>query len=407
MTQALLAMTLFCALISGLVGLILLARRLLLPQGVSRICVNERRRVEAALGERLLDALGAAGIALPSACGGKGTCGQCRVRVLGVAPPARATERARLAPRDLAAGARLACQLTQRSDLEIEIPEEIFGVRQWVCRVRSARCVGTLIREIVAELPASEKLDFRAGSFVQVTAPPYALRYRELPIDASVRDEWDRLDLWRYTSRCDAPTTRAYSLANPPSETDRVVLLVRLALPPPGAAPEAPPGVVSSYLFSVTAGDALEVAGPYGEFAASESACEMVVVGGGAGMAPLRSILLDQLATRGAKRRVSFWYGARNRRELFYAEEFDRLAAEHANFAWVPALSEPEPGDAWPGETGFIHEVLERHHLAQHPRPEACEYYLCGPPLMIRATTSLLQRFGVPPERVYFDDFGG
>jgi Na+-transporting NADH:ubiquinone oxidoreductase subunit F len=316
------------------------------------------------------------------------------------------TDASRLSRRELARGTRLACQLTVRHDLRIRIPEEIFGVRSWTCRVRSARCVGTMIREIVAELPGDERLEFRAGSFVQVTAPPYRARFRDFAIDPEVRPEWDRLDLWRYEVASAAPATRAYSLANAPQEDRIAMLLVRLATPPASAPEDAPPGIVSSYLFGVRAGDLLELTGPYGDFFATEGAAEMIFVGGGAGMAPMRSHILDELGRLGTRRRIGFWYGARNRGELLYADLFDRLAAEHPNFSWTPALSEPRPQDAWTGEVGFIHDVLERSYLADHPHPEDCEFYLCGPPLMAQATLAMLARLGVPTENVRFDDFG-
>jgi len=406
MIETALAVALFSTLVTSLVLLILLARRWLLPEGVARVEINERRTIDAPLGTKLLDALAAAGIALPSACGGKGTCGQCRFVAVGDAPPAQPVERSRLDRRELARGTRLACQLTVRSDLRIRIPEAIFGVQRWTCRVRSARCVGTMIREIVAELPDDERLGFRPGSFVQVTAPPYRAHFRDFAVEPEVRPEWDRLNLWRYEVASSAPVTRAYSLANVPEEDRVAMLLVRLATPPPSASADVPPGIVSSYLFSVAPGDSLELAGPYGAFFASEGDAEMIFVGGGAGMAPMRSHILHQLEGLRTSRRIGFWYGARNRRELLYADLFDRLAAEHPNFSFTPALSEPRPEDAWTGEVGFVHEVLERGYLAHHRRPEDCEFYLCGPPLMAGATQAMLARYGVPPENVRFDDFG-
>jgi Na+-transporting NADH:ubiquinone oxidoreductase subunit F len=405
MIETAVAIAYFSGLITGLVLLILAARRILLPSGVARLLINQRRTVEVPLGAKLLDALGAAGIALPSACGGKGTCGQCRVEVED-APPALPTEISRLGRRELARGARLACQLVVRSELRVRIPEEIFGVEHWTCRVRSARNVGTMVREIVAELPDDERIAFRAGSFVQVTAPPYRACFRDFPVDPPVRPEWDRLDLWRYEVSSSVPVTRAYSLANAPEEDDVAMLLVRLAIPPATAPADVPPGVVSSYLFSVREGDRLEVSGPYGHFFASEGEGEMIFVGGGAGMAPLRSHILHQLRGLGTQRPIGFWYGARNRRELPYAELFDRLAGEYPNFRWTPALSEPLPEDAWSGEVGFIHEVLERGYLSQHPAPETCELYICGPPLMARATCAMAARLGIPAESVHLDDFG-
>lgn len=407
MSETLLAIACFSTLITGLVLLVLLARQALLPSGSARVLINERRVASAPLGAKLLDALGAAGVALPSACGGKGTCGQCRVEVdPRDAPPPLPTEISRLPRRELARGARLACQLSVRGDLRVRIPEEIFGIQRFEGRVRSARNVGTMVREIVAGLPAGRRIEFRAGSFVQVTAPPFRTRFSDLPVDAAVRPEWDRLDLWRYEVSSPLPVTRAYSLANAPEEDDVVMLLVRLAVPPATAPSDAAPGVVSSYLFSLREGDALAIAGPYGHFYASDGDRELVFVGGGAGMAPMRSHILHQLRGIRTRRRIGFWYGARNRRELPYAELFDQLAAEHPNFHWTPALSEPRPEDDWRGETGFVHEVLERGYLAQHPAPEECEVFVCGPPLMARATRAMLARLGVPEENVHLDDFG-
>jgi Na+-transporting NADH:ubiquinone oxidoreductase subunit F len=400
-----LAIALFSGLVMGLVALILVARRILLPRDTVHVLVNDQRTIEVVRAAKLADALEAAGIHLPSACGGKGTCGECRVTVLDHAPAAVPTEAAILPERDLADGARLACQLVVREDLAIRIPAEIFGVRHWTCRVRSIRCVGTLIKEIVAELPEGATLDFRAGSFVQVTAPPYRARFRDFPIDAAVRPDWDRLDLWRYSVESTAPATRAYSLANYPEENRIVMLLVRLATPPALAPEEVLPGIVSSYLFQVEPGSELQIEGPYGHFFATESDAEMVFVGGGAGMAPMRSHILDQLLRIRTERPISFWYGARNQRELFYDDLFDELQAQPSNFRWTVALSEPEPD--WTGETGFIHEVLHGRYLADHPCPEKCEFYLCGPPLMARATLAMLAGLGVPQENVYFDDFGG
>ncbi len=406
MTAPLLSVLLFTAIVLGLVSVILGAQRVLMPSGSAQILVNDQRTVTGRLGEKLLDALGAGDISLPSACGGKGTCGQCRVRVLGEVPPPLPTELARLSVRELAQGERLACQLTLRQDVAIRVPAEIFGVRRWTCRVRTARCVGSMIREIVADLPEGERIDFRAGSFVQVTAPAYEASFRDFPIDTSVRPEWDRLDLWRHRVSSRLPVTRAYSLANPPQEDRSVQLLVRLATPPASAPPGTPPGIVSSYLFQLAPGATLELGGPYGHFFADESDREMIFVGGGAGMAPLRSHILDQLLRLRSQRTISLWYGARNRRELLYAEEFERLQREHPGFRWVPALSEPRAGEPWDGEVGFIHEVLERRYLAGHPRPEECEYYLCGPPLMARATIAMLHRMGAAPETIHLDDFG-
>jgi Na+-transporting NADH:ubiquinone oxidoreductase subunit F len=404
MSESLLAVLIFAGVVMALVGLILGARRLLLPQGQVTIVVNDTRRFEAPCSSRLLAALESQDLLLPSACGGKGTCGQCRVTLVGAVPAPVPAELALLSPEELASGVRLACQQTLREDLGVQLPEVIFGVGRWRCRVVSSRAVGTLLREIVAELPPGEKLDFRAGGFVEVTAPPYRLDFSELSVDPAVRDEWDRLDLWRHHAGTDAPVSRAYSLANHPEEDRIVMLVVRLATPPALAPPGTPAGVVSSYLFARGPGDEIEVTGPFGHFFAEESDDEMVFVAGGAGMAPMRSHILDQLLRIRTRRRISFWYGARSPREIFYRELFDGLAEEHENFEWTVAISEPDP--AWPGEVGFVHEVLLRRHLAEHPCPERCQYYLCGPPMMARATQSMLASLGVPAERIHHDDFG-
>ncbi|MDX1648743.1 MAG: NADH:ubiquinone reductase (Na(+)-transporting) subunit F [Myxococcota bacterium] len=405
MTEILLGVAVFTAVVMTLVGVVLLAQSWLMPSGQAELLVNGERRVSARRGQKLLTALTTADIHVPSGCSGKGTCGQCRVKVKGAGEPLP-TETARLAPRELRAGVRLACQVTVRDDLEVSVPEEALGVAHWTCRVRSERCVGTFIKEIVLELPEGESIGPPAGRYVLLTCPPYRLSYRDLAVDASVRDEWDRLDLWSLEAGTDEPTTRAYSMANYPEEKGIVMLVVRIATPPPRA-PDAPPGIVSSWIFALRAGDEVEVAGPYGHFFVEPGEGELVFVGGGAGMAPMRAHVFDQLLRVGTKRPITFWYGARSRREIFYAEEFDRLAAEHENFSWTVALSEPRPEDAWDGEIGFIHEVLYRRHLAAHPAPEACDYYLCGPPMMVRAVRDLLDELGVDPERIKADDFGG
>jgi Na+-transporting NADH:ubiquinone oxidoreductase subunit F len=406
MIEILLGVALFTGVVMLLVGLVLAARAWLMPGGEAVVLVNRERRIAAPRGEKLLGALIAAAIPVPSGCGGKGTCGQCRITVTEGGGPVLPTEASRLSRSEIARGVRLACQITVRDDLSIGVPEDILGVEQWTCRVRSARCVATFIKEIVLELPEGESVPPPAGRFVLVTCPPYRLPYRDLAVDASVRDEWDRLDLWRYEAATDVPTTRAYSLASHPGEKGILMLIVRIATPPP-AVPDAPPGIVSSWIFGLRPGDEVEVAGPYGHFTVDEGDSELVFVGGGAGMAPMRAHILDQLVRQGTQRRISFWYGARSLRELFYADTFDRLADEHPNFQWTVALSEPRPEDDWQGERGFIHEVLYRRYLAEHPAPETCDYYLCGPPLMVRAMRSMLDDLGVDPERIKADDFGG
>jgi len=396
----------FTLVVMTLVVVVLLARAWLVPTGTAIVVVNGERRVEVSMGRKLLAALGDVGIHLPAACGGRGTCGQCRVtiRVGGDAPAP--VEVSLVSRADREAGVRLACQTVVRRNVEIAVPREILGVRRWRATVRSTRNVATLMKELVLAMPAGERIEFRAGAYVLVTCPPHETEFRHLEIDTAYRAEWDRLDLWRLAVTSAAETARAYSIASHPGEGDIVTLLVRIALPPPAAPASAPPGIVSSYLFARHPGDTVEIAGPYGSFGVVDGACEMILVGGGAGMAPLRSIVFDQLRCRGATRPIGFWYGARNLQELFYRDEFDQLAAEFPNFEWHVALSEPRPDDPWTGDTGFIHEVLYERHLKNHPAPEECDYYLCGPPMMLKATIRLLDRLGVDRERVHFDDFG-
>jgi len=396
----------FTTIVTALVLLILAAGAWLAPSGEVAIRVNDDRLLAGPAGAKLLSALADKDIHLPSACGGRGTCGQCAITVeQGVDPPL-AVESSVLRRAELARGARLACQLTLRHDLAVRVPAEILGVRKLLCTVRSGRSVATLMRELVIDLPAGEEIDFRAGAYIQVTCPPYRAAFSGFDIGPEYRAEWQRLDLWRHEVESVKETTRAYSIASAPIEKQSLRLLIRIATPPPGAPDSVPPGIVSSYLFGLKPGDDVEIAGPYGTFLVADTDREMIFVGGGAGMAPMRSMILDQLDRVRTARKISFWYGARNLRELFYEEDFDRLQAEHENFHWTVALSEPAAEDHWRGETGFVHEVLDRCYLANHPAPAACEYYLCGPPMMIKAVLGLLARLGVDRDSVRFDDFG-
>jgi Na+-transporting NADH:ubiquinone oxidoreductase subunit F len=397
----------FTGIVLSLGSIILLLRARLVPSGQVWITVNDSQRLKARAGGKLLRALEEAGLRLPSACGGVGTCGQCRLVVLEGADDPLPTEAARLTRRELAQGTRLACQLMVRQDLQVQVSEAVLGATQWCCRVRSNANVATLIKEVVLELPPGETFDFRAGSYILLDCPPYMASFRDFEIAAEFREEWDRLDLWRLRAKTSTTTTRAYSLANAPEENNIMRLVVRIAIPPPAAATAVPPGAVSSFIFSLKSGDEVSVSGPFGHFFARESDREMVFVGGGAGMAPMRSHILDQLERLNSARTITFWYGARSLRELFYREEFDRLAAEHANFRWVVALSEPRQEERWDGATGFIHQVLYERFLKDHPAPEDCDYYLCGPPMMVKAIRALLDDLGVDPESVFFDDFGG
>jgi len=403
----LLGVVAFTLVMLTLVGVLLAARAILVPAGPVQIVINggSEHDLTPRAGSTLLDTLGRVGIFLPSACGGRGTCGACLVRLVEGGGALLPTEAAHIGRGDARAGWRLACQLKVREDLSLEIPPEILAARRFQCRVRSNRNVGTFIKEIVLDLPDAAALEFRAGAYVQVECPPYELSFTDFDIGEGFRADWDRYGLWGLESKNTGTVTRAYSMANHPQEKGVVILNVRIATPTPGST-GIPPGVVSSYLFNLDVGDPVTVLGPFGHFLAEESDREMVFVGGGAGMAPMRSHIFDQLVRIRTDRKISFWYGARSLRESFYVEEFDRLADEHANFTWHLALSEPLSEDDWTGYTGLIHQVLYRNYLKDHPAPEEVEYYLCGPPMMIQACLKMLDDLGVDAESIRFDDFG-
>ena len=391
-------------LIVVLAALLQFARNTLLPAKPVVITVNGTRRVAGSTNQKLLDMLNADGIAVPSACAGAGTCGLCRVKVAG-GGDLLPTETALLSREEARSGTRLACQVVVRSPLDVTVSDEILGVTAFDCTVVSTVSLTPLIKEIVLIPPPGTPFAFRAGGFVQVTAPPYRLDYSAIAIDPAHETQWERLGLRRHTVHSDKPVSRAYSVASRPQDEGRIVLNIRLATPPPARA-GVQPGIVSSWLFGLKPGDQVGVSGPYGHFGATTSAREMVFIGGGVGMAPLRAIIHDELESKRSGRRISFWYGARSRAELFYVNEFEDLARRHADFRWVPALSEPAAGDNWDGEQGFIHDVVLRTYLKDHPAPEELEYYLCGPPLMIEAVYSMLESCGVERRSIFNDDFG-
>ena len=405
MSEILIGSAIFTLLVMVLGLIVIGARRLLMPQGMARLTVNRENVIDAALGEKLLGALEHGGIHLPTSCSGAGTCGLCRLQVSGtneVLP----VERGKLTQADISAGFRLACQVVVRNDLDVIVSTDLLAAETWSCTVKGSRTVAPLIKEILLALPAGYGRTFTAGSFVQVTAPPYRLDFTDIAVEPEHEEAWRRRGLRKFSAHSDIPVTRAYSLANRPDETEVLNLNIRLALPP-GSRPEVPPGVVSSYLFGVKTRDVIEVSGPYGNFFATDSDRELIFIGGGVGMAPLRSMVFDQLENRCSGRVISYWYGARERVDIYYADEMERLAREHENFSWHVALSDPAPGDAWDGDTGFIHDVVNCRYLKGHPNPAGCEYYLCGPPLMIEAVRALLNKLGVAPKDVLYDDFGG
>lgn len=406
-TEIALGVGMFTAVILALVTIILVARSRLVASGHVKVLINGEQELDMPVGSKLLAGLADADLFVPSACGGGGTCGQCKVRVLSGGGAILPTETSLINRREAADHYRLACQVAVKQDMQIRVSDDIFGVRRIDCTVESNHNVATFIKELVLRLPEGESMDFRAGGYVQVECPPHNVSYRDFDIDPQFRDEWDRHDLWRFHSIVKKPVSRAYSMANFPLESDRIILNVRIATPPPGAADNIPPGIMSSFIFNLKPGDPVVVTGSYGEFFARDTDNEMVFVGGGAGMAPMRSHIFDQLKRLHSRRKISFWYGARSVKELFYVDEFDELARTHDNFSWNVALSDPQPGDDWAGYVGFVHKVLHDNYMHTHPAPEDCEYYLCGPPMMNSAVIRMLEDLGVKRENIMLDDFGG
>ena len=396
----------FTVIVLALVWLILFARSRLVPSGMITINVNDERNISTRVGGKLLGALADAELFVSSACGGGGTCGQCKVKVLQGGGDLLPTEASLVSKREAAEGVRLSCQVGVRQDLKVEVEPEVFGVKKWQCTVRSNDNVSTFIKALTLDLPEGENVDFRAGGYIQIECPPHTVHYKDFDIPERFRDDWDRFDMWKYSSACSEDTIRAYSMANYPLEKGMIMLNVRIASPPPNA-PDVPPGIMSSYIFNLKPGDQVTISGPFGEFFARDTDNEMVFIGGGAGMAPMRSHIFDQLRRLKSKRKISFWYGARSKREIFFQQDFDELAAENDNFEWHVALSDPLPEDNWQGYTGFIHNVLLENYLRDHPAPEDCEYYMCGPPMMNAAVITMLERLGVESDHILLDDFGG
>lgn len=405
MTTIMLGVVLFTLIVLSLVLIILFARSKLVATGDVTILVNDEESLDVKPGGKLLGALAEKGLFVSSACGGGGTCAQCKVKVLDGGGSLLPTEEGHINRREAAQGERLACQVAVKQDMKIEVPEDVFGVKKWECTVRSNDNVATFIKELVLELPEGETIDFRAGGYIQIECPPYELKYEQFEVEEEYREDWDKYNLWDIESRVSEPVMRAYSMANYPEEDKIIMLNVRVASPPPGK--DVPAGQMSSYIFNLKPGDKVTVSGPFGEFFARKTDKEMVFVGGGAGMAPMRSHIFDQLIRLKTDRKMTFWYGARSLREAFYVDHFDKLEAEHDNFDWSMALSEPLPDDNWEGSTGFIHDVLYENYLKDHPAPEDCEYYLCGPPMMNSSVIRMLTDLGVEPENIMLDDFGG
>ncbi len=398
----------FVAITMVLVLMILAVRMWLRRKRRVNIVINQNKEtpLKVETGDDLLHTLAAHGIYLPTACGGNGSCGQCKVVVRQGGGSLLPPEQALLSPSQIKQHYRLACQVHVNNDLAIEIPPEVLNNNEWMCTVQSNRSVATFINELILDLPAGKPFEFKAGQYILLEAPPCHIEFKDFAIADKFRPAWDKMQLWRYQLDVEEATTRAYSMANYPDEKGYVMLNVRITLPPADK-PELPPGKVSSYVFSLKKGDQVRIKGPYGNFFVQDSDREMIFVGGGSGMAPMRSHIFDQLKRRKTRRKISYWYGARSLAEVFYREDFDQLVEAHDNFSWTIGLSEPQQEDNWQGPTGFIHQILFERYLNQHPAPEDCEYYLCGPPPMIQAVQDLLSDLGVDEENIRFDKFGG
>jgi len=407
MTEIILGVAMFTAVILALIALLMAARSKLVATGDVTITINEDpdKALRVPAGGTLLAKLAESQIFIPSACGGKGACGVCEVVVKEGGGDLLPTETGYISRGEAKRGCRLACQVKVKGDMRIEIAPEVFSVRKWKCRVVSNRNVATFIKELKLALPEGEEVPFRAGGYVQLECPPHQLSYRDFAIEEPFRADWDKFDLWRFKSGCAETVTRAYSMANYPMEKGILLFTIRIAFPP-GYKEDIPPGIMSSWVFNLKEGDEVTVSGPFGEFFARETDAEMCFVGGGAGMAPMRSHIFDQFHRLHTKRKATYWYGARSLKEAFYQDEFDAIAKAHPNFTWHLALSEPLPEDNWTGYTGFIHQVLLEQYLKNHPAPEDIEYYMCGPGPMTKAVINMLLDLGVERENIMLDDFG-
>lgn len=411
-TILLLSIAVFLGLIILLVAVLLYARKKLMPQGDVKITINDEREFVVKPGSTVLSTLSAEKIFLPSACGGGGTCAMCRCQVIEGGGEILPTETGHISRKDQKDHWRLGCQVKVKNDMKIQIPKEIFGIKKWECEVVSNDNVATFIKEFVVKLPDGEILDFESGGYVQIDVPPCEVDFsKDIDIQEEYRPDWDQMNIWNLKMKNNEPIYRAYSMANHPAEGNIVMLNIRIATPPwdnkKKTFMNVNPGICSSYIFSRKPGDKVMVSGPYGEFHIKKTKNEMVYIGGGAGMAPLRSHIFHMFHTDKTDRKVSYWYGARSLREVFYEEEFREIEKNFPNFKFNLALSEAMPEDNWTGYTGFIHNVVLQNYLKNHPEPEEIEYYLCGPPIMNESVFKMLDSMGVPPENIAFDDFGG
>ena len=407
------AVVVFLVFVLILVAVLLYAKAKLIPSGKVNMDINNGEKVlEVSPGTTVLATLSDEKIFLPSACGGGGTCGMCKCRVTEGGGTILPTEVSFFTRKQQQAQWRLGCQVKVKENIKVEVPEEVLGIKKWECEVLSNDNVATFIKEFVVKLPEGEILKFKSGGYIQIDIPPCEVDFStDIDVQPEYREDWDNMNLWALKMKNPEYTFRAYSMANHPAEGNIVMLNIRIATPPwdraKGAFMNVNPGVCSSYIFSRKPGDKVTVSGPYGEFFIKETDNEIIFVGGGAGMAPMRSHIFDLFQTKRTTRKVSFWYGARSLREVFYVDEFEAIEKEFPNFKFNLALSEPKPEDNWTGYTGFIHQVLYDNYISKHDSPEDIEYYLCGPPMMNSAVTKMLDDQGVPAENVMYDDFGG
>ena len=394
-----------------LVIVLLVAKSKLVPSGNVKLTINGEKEAEVPIGGTLLSTLQGENIYLSSACGGSGSCGQCRCRVVEGGGEILPTETGFFSRKEQKEHWRLACQTKVKEDMQVIVPESVFGVKEWECEVVSNRNVSTFIKEFVVKLPEGEVMNFQSGSYAQITIPPYDLKYADYDIDEKFRGDWDHFDMWSLTCKNDTETIRAYSMANYPAEGNIITLNVRIATPPMDRATHkwlpVSPGISSSYIFSLKPGDKVRMSGPYGDFHIQDTDAEMLYIGGGAGMAPLRAQILHLFRTLHTGRKVSYWYGARSKKEIFYEEDFREIEKQFPNFSFHIALSDPQPEDNWTGYVGFIHQVIYDNYLKDHDAPEDIEYYMCGPGPMANAVKVMLEDLGVPRSQLFFDDFGG
>ncbi|MFL2860015.1 MAG: NADH:ubiquinone reductase (Na(+)-transporting) subunit F [Pontiellaceae bacterium] len=396
----------FTVVIMALVTILMAAAKKLVPQGFAKLSINEgSREIDVKPGTSLLSALSNEQIFLPSACGGGGTCAMCKCKVLEGGGELLPTEAGQVTKAEAKEGVRLACQLKVKESMVLDIEPEILEIKKYECTVRSNDNVATFIKELIVELPKGEKLDFRAGGYIQIDVPAFkGLEYKNFEIGDEYRQDWDQFKMFDLVANNDEDCFRAYSMASFPLEDDIIMLNIRIASPPPGS--DYPPGICSSYAFDLKPGDKITISGPYGEFFAQETDREMCFIGGGAGMAPMRSHIFDQLKRIKSDRKITFWYGGRSKRELFYMDEFKQLEKEFPNFSLHVALSDPLPEDNWEGSTGFIHQVCLEEYMDKHDDPTEVEFYLCGPPIMLQCVNEMVDELGVEPEMVRADDFG-